>query len=87
MSGLHEDLALYKDSVTYRTAVRCPVKRLLSAVQQREGEEAEKQAREILENSAYPADSLCAVFRRNGYRIARESVKRHRSKDCPCVPR
>lgn len=86
MSGLTNDLVAFKKSVVERTR-SCPVERLLGYVSLQEGDKAAKQARELLEDPMYSPDALCVVFRRNGYKISRESVRHHRCEECPCESR
>lgn len=87
MSELLGDLTALKQRFDERNAAACPVERLILEVALQDGDKAAKQSRELLEDDNYSGDHLCAVFRRNGFKISRHSISRHRAKECSCESR
>lgn len=82
--GLENDLVTLREKEARLSL--CPVQRLLNEVREREGESATELSQELIEGGPMSGDTLCAVFRRNGYKISRVSILNHRKKDCGCGP-
>ena len=61
----------------------CPVMRTVDAIERQESADIAIKAKTVLEDTNYSATKIASLLRRNGYRIAKESIHRHRLRGTP----
>ena len=61
----------------------CPVMRTVDAIERQESTDIAIKAKTVLEDINYSATKIANLIRRNGYRIAKESIHRHRLRGTP----
>lgn len=81
VSGFADDL----DNIINENARRelCPVMRTVDAIAHQESDDVADKAKTVLEDTNYSATKIASLLRRNGYRIAKESIHRHRLRGTP----
>lgn len=85
MAGIADDLEAF---IAENSTVGCPVVRIVEKIRQTDGDETAARIQEVLENKHYASGKVLALLRRNGYKISKDSIQRHRHKGeiggCSC---
>jgi len=89
VSGLSDDIDALVENKEFNRKT-CNVMRVIRQVELEQGVDVADKVRKIVEDNNYSGNRVIAVLRKNGYRLGRESLMRHRkrgnSDGCVCAP-
>ena len=73
------------DSFIQKSTMRekCSIQRLVGDVADKEGNEVADKLQSIIDNEAFSCNQLALLLRRNGYRVGRDTLVRHRRRGTP----
>jgi repressor of nif and glnA expression len=62
----------------------CPVVRVIEDVENGSGTDAAAKVKKLANDKDYSASRLTDLLHKHGYRISKESIRKHRDKGCVC---